>query len=1303
MSARELARRLVAAAVMLAAPLAAAQPPADAPSPASAGTGAALEERDEPDTTALASFYDRTGPSPWDVMFDEVPTPAFLRVAPAVTVARRRRPTAEQADALRALESEADRFLRAGAAYRGAVDAMFERDLARRRSGRARRFDTAVATHEGAVVVARGDTIARLERFLARYPEDPEYTPDGMFRLGELYYEESSEQFNQAYAAAERSGGDEEVPLEPDYTRTIELYRSIAQRFPSYRSMDGVYYLLGYGLNEMGRTEEAKRAFLALACKNHYAYAAPYEGDGLVTPLPAPERTAEEAADAPTGYDPYAGCEPVTPGSRFASEAWFRVGEIHFDRPREPYAYDFAISAYSHVLRDEGDPNFDLALYKVAWTYYRAGVFDEAVRRFVAILDFADRHRVASGGRSGGDLRPEALRQLGQALAYDDWNSNGTPDPAEGLPSGIDRARDDSLVPQDRPFAFEVLARLGRVYFDEARFDRAIAAWRAAVDRFPTHKDVPRTIDWMAQAHRDADEPEAEVDTLAELARYVEGSPWWIANADEPGAQERARKLAETALMRTAFHYHEEAQRVRARCVSEGDEAVCEQARALYARAADSYRGYLRSYPNDPEAYDLQYNLAEALFWSERYEEAAAEYRVVRDSNRDDRFRAEAARRVVESLDRLLSRAVDDGRLALRDEAPEVVSESPPRVRPAEVPDVLADLVNAREHYVTRIPDADDDEGVRAAFAYNNALLLYRYGYWPQARARLVRILAERCSGEHADESGEVAWQTLRSMAIAVSDLDEVRRLGLFLEQRGCTFRADGSAHVPTEEECASEEHRDHPQCLRRADLNALVYRDALAVFGRAERATDPNEQRVLYERSAAMLVEAVERNPGDAQAPIALEQAAIGLERTGRFESAGALYRRIVEEVGPRRGDDAEAQARLDAIVANAYFRLAFNENRFFDFDRAVENYRVLADSPRFSGSRDPRVQERRSDALVNAALILERLQRYDEAIGYFRRVYDTVPDAELRRNALYRIAAIHERRGRTQDAIRAYREFIDRYRSEAAAGDLVVQAHFRLSEIVARASSTPRENPAYAEALGEVLNAYRRSGQPPGSIAAEYAAQARFTLDDQIGEFESWSIDVGRPASIAQYGERLARSIRDGSTWAQQLTRRYDPVLEYRRPTWTIAAYVRQGRVFEILANAVLNAPFVLPDDIQRQLRGLDPASREDVRLQVEDQVRQMLDAQARPLECVAIGRYALAVRAAAAGSIDDDVTRFAVDRLQTYGEERIAACIEEVRQRDASMQPYTPGEFARAARGRHPPLEVVHEPPPLLEVVP
>jgi hypothetical protein len=147
---------------------------------------------------------------------------------------------------------------------------------------------------------------------------------------------------------------------------------------------------------------------------------------------------------------------------------------------------------------------------------------------------------------------------------------------------------------------------------------------------------------------------------------------------------------------------------------------------------------------------------------------------------------------------------------------------------------------------------------------------------------------------------------------------------------------------------------------------------------------------------------------------------------------------------------------------------------------------------------------------------------------------------------------------------------------------------------------------------------------------------------------------------------------------------------VLEYGRPTWTIAAFVRQGRVYEILARAILQTPFVMPADLARRVRGASADVREEVRVQVEDRIRQTLDARVRPVECFAIARYALAARAARAGSLDNEYTRIAIDRLQAYGDERIAECIAAEQQRDPSFAAYQPGEFVRARAGRTLPME-------------
>lgn len=88
----------------------------------------------------------------------------------------------------------------------------------------------------------------------------------------------------------------------------------------------------------------------------------------------------------------------------------------------------------------------------------------------------------------------------------------------------------------------------------------------------------------------------------------------------------------------------------------------------------------------------------------------------------------------------------------------------------------------------------------------------------------------------------------------------------------------------------------------------------------------------------------------------------------------------------------------------------------------------------------------------------------------------------------------------------------------------------------------------------------------------------------------------------------------------------------------------------------------------------------------MQFEDQVRQVLDQKVRPIECYAVVRYALAARAARAGNLDTEHSREAIDRLQAYGDERIAECIAEQQAQDATLGAYQPGEFVRARRGQH-----------------
>jgi tetratricopeptide (TPR) repeat protein len=682
----------------------------------------------------------------------------------------------------------------------------------------------------------------------------------------------------------------------------------------------------------------------------------------------------------------------------------------------------------------------------------------------------------------------------------------------------------------------------------------------------------------------------------------------------------------------------------------------------------------------------------------------------VRDSNLDDQYLSESARRVVESLKRLLDQAVAAHQIEVRDAPPEVQTDPPPpHVQAIEMPELLQRVAQAREMYLARVDEAHDTEHVRGSYQYNNTLLLYYYGYWDQARDRFRDLYLTHCNGALGGPEGQVAWQNLYNMAVAMNDTAEVQRLSHDVLDRNCTFTPDGTAPTP-HADCECGAPNQPPACIAQCGLTDAEFADAMALYRQARGATPDDQlcpatvtpdQQHIYEQAASAFVTAVNAHPNHDRAPDALIQAAISLECTSRYESASHIYERVIDEVGPRAASEAVPQQQLDSILATAYFRLAYTANRFFDYDRAIQNYRTLADSQRFQRSTDPQMTGRRTDALINAARILEFQQDYSHAAEYYRRVTDALASAtdgdsvSTRRDAFYRIAEMSYRRHDWNGTIRDMQSFIDRYRNDASAGELVVQATWR----IAQARQQMHQTSQYTQALQGVVDAFARSGQQPGSIAAEYAANAKFLLVDPDGQaFETFALDTHRGRTADAYIHGIIEQIHQGGTRASTVAGAYDPVITYRRPAWAIAAYVRQGRIYEVLAHAIVSAQHPLPEDLQRQIARASEDVRTEIQTQFDDRIRQALEQEIAPVECLAVVRYALAARAARAGSLDTEFTRQAIERLQAYGDERIGQCIAEQQTRDATFASYTPGEFTRARAGQTASMDDDLGPPPL-----
>jgi tetratricopeptide (TPR) repeat protein len=188
------------------------------------------------------------------------------------------------------------RFQEAVKGYRTATNVVIRRAYYEKIKAIKGKYEPLITLNEKDERDRRMDAIAMFEAFLRKYPSDRRWTPDAMFRLAELYYEKSSDEFLVAQESYQKALDSPNPPTgeppRPDYSNTVGLYRRMLVEFPNYRLLDAAYYLLGFCLGEMGQEAEGRQALLALTCANQYKPLDPppaqkKAGDKAGPPVPA--------------------------------------------------------------------------------------------------------------------------------------------------------------------------------------------------------------------------------------------------------------------------------------------------------------------------------------------------------------------------------------------------------------------------------------------------------------------------------------------------------------------------------------------------------------------------------------------------------------------------------------------------------------------------------------------------------------------------------------------------------------------------------------------------------------------------------------------------------------------------------------------------------------------------------------------------------------------------------------------------------------------------------------------------------
>ena len=727
-------------------------------------------------------------------------------------------------------------------------------------------YDAAVDDLEKGERQRRLEAIARFEAFLEKYPNDPTYSPDAMFRLAELHYEKSSDEYLQrsrgyeaelrAYETGERES--EPPPPQPSFEATIGLHKDLLTRFPDYRLADAARYLLGYCYGEQGQTEEALQAYLALV--------------------------------------------DASPDSGFLAEVWTRIGEIYFDG-NDAESLRNAIAAYNKVREFPDSPYYDKALYKVAWTYYRLDQFDDAVGSFVNLIDYADQQKRATGV-TGSELRAEAIQYVAVSLADEGWG-------------GLDRA-ERVLKPLSRKtYSGEIWKRYGEVLFDQTRYGQAIDVLRTSIAKYPNASYNPEAQEKIVRAYEQMRNFDGATVAREQLvAAYSKGSPWYDANSDNPEVIARAESLTEKSLYTAAIFRHQQAQAHKGS--GRLDEAV-----ASYKQAATAYQSYLGRFPSSQNAYDFEFYLAECLFYSGEYPRAAEQYDKVRDSKVNNKHLAAAALSSVITYEKNMETLVADGKLPKLDLLT-AAQRKTQRVAPKPLDQARTDFVASSDRYVTLLPKSERTAAIR----YRAAEVFFRHDQFDEARRRFLEIVDKHPTAEVAQYASNLLiesylatedWANVEKWSAKLLDIakkgkgegDEGQRekflAGLQGFKVGAQFKQAEKYDAEGEFEKAAETY------VKLVDENTRHEFADKALFNAA----------VAYEKvrrfdSASQTYKRIfEAYPKSDLAPRALFRVGINAEKGFDFDEAVGAYRRLVDKY-PKSENRADAMYNMAVVLEN-------------------------------------------------------------------------------------------------------------------------------------------------------------------------------------------------------------------------------------------------------------------------------------------------------------------------------------------------------------------------------------------------
>jgi TolA-binding protein len=289
------------------------------------------------------------------------------------------------------------------------------------------------------------------------------------------------------------------------------------------------------------------------------------------------------------------------PASHYMDEAQFRRGELLFTSK----SYPAAQAAYESVVKmGPTSQYYNQSLYKHGWSLFKQGENERSLESFAGVLDSV----LVSKRNSSEQIELDTLSRPNRELVEDTFRVMSiTFSYLEG-PKTIDEFVKHR---KPRPYSYLMYARLGDLYIEKERYTDAADAYRAFVSQDRNNEKAPLLQTQAIEAYSKGGFPQLVLQGKKEFVEdYSYGTAYWQNRLpkDEPVVVAELK----TNLKDLAQYYHAQAQRTKSP--------------ADFQEAAKWYRGFITSFPDDPESAQTNFLLADTLFESKQYLDAAQAY-----------------------------------------------------------------------------------------------------------------------------------------------------------------------------------------------------------------------------------------------------------------------------------------------------------------------------------------------------------------------------------------------------------------------------------------------------------------------------------------------------------------------------------------------------------------------------------------------------------------------------------------------------------------------------------------------------